>query len=275
MPELPEVETMVRDLRPRLSGRRIVEVDAPFAGSISWPTLAVFRKRACGAHILDIRRRGKYALFDLESQDVLAVHRGMTGSLLLRRPSDPMERHVRVILHFDNDRSLRFNDARKFGSLSITKGSGEERTLPWDRLGLEPLGEDFDVERFRNGLKGRKAPIKSLLLRQDVVAGLGNIYVDEALHLARVHPQRQSRTLTRQEVGRLQAAIREVLEAGVEGRGTTFSSYIDIEGRAGTNQHSLRVFRKSGSPCPACATVIQRIVVGGRGTHICRECQRV
>jgi formamidopyrimidine-DNA glycosylase len=199
----------------------------------------------------------------------------MTGTLLLRRPSDPVEPYVRLTLHLDDGRELRFKDPRKFGKIFVMEGSGAERPLPWSSMGPEPLHDGFSVPALREAFGGRRAKVKPLLLDQRIVAGLGNIYVDEALYLARIHPERRVNTLTRSDVQRLHAAIRDVLAAAVEGRGTTFSSYADVEGRAGQYQSELRVFRRAGAACGRCGTPIVRIVVGGRGTHLCPRCQRV
>lgn len=274
MPELPEVETMVRDLGPRIVGRTIRAIDAPYRGSVVWPSYEEFARRVVGREIVGVSRRGKYACFALSSGDVLIVHRGMSGSLLLRRAEDSMERHVRLLLKLDGGHELRFDDQRKFGKVFVMDATGEERPLPWARMGPEPLADEFTPESLREALVGRKALIKSLLLNQQVVAGLGNIYVDEALYIAGIHPERRANTLTPREIDRLHRAIRQVLTAAVDGRGTTFSTYTDFEGRAGLYQDSLQVFRRAGSSCRRCGTDVIRLVVGGRGTHICPHCQR-
>jgi formamidopyrimidine-DNA glycosylase len=275
MPELPEVETMVRDLASRVTGRTITRVDAPFEGSVVWPSFAEFEQRAVGQTIERISRRGKWAIFGLSSGDLLAIHRGMTGSLLLRSPHDERESHLRVIFGLDDGSELRFNDPRKFGKVLVMDAAGAERPFPWSRMGPEPLDGDFSLQSFQEALQGRKGLIKPLLLGQHLVAGLGNIYVDEALYRARIHPERRANTLGADQIGRLHAAIREVLRAAIEGRGTTFSSYTDIEGRQGQYQDDLQVFGRAGSACRQCGSPIVRLVVSGRGTHICPECQRV
>lgn len=273
MPELPEVETMVRDLTPRLDGRQIIGVDAPFVGIIRYPEYEEFRRRVVGQSIVAVTRRGKYAIIHLASGDLLIVHRGMTGSLLDRSAQDPPERHLRLVLHLDNGRQLRLDDQRKFGKVYVLSSSGEERALPWATFGPEPLDDSFDLATFAETLSRRTALLKPLLLSQRVVAGLGNIYVDEALFLARIHPERRAGTLVADEVRQLHAAIRTVLTAAVRGRGTTFDSYMDIEGRSGSYQQRLRVFNRTGEPCPRCGTPIVKTVVGGRGTHYCPSCQ--
>lgn len=266
---------MVRDLAERVVGRRITAIEAPFPGSVVYPELLELRERVLNQEITGVARRGKYAILSLSSGDVLVLHRGMTGSLLIRSAQDPMEQHVRLIFRLDDGTELRFDDPRKFGKVYLMEAGGAERPLPWSRLGPEPLNGDFTVEGLRETLSKRKALIKPLLLNQQIVAGLGNIYVDEALYLAGIHPARRANTLRPVEVDRLHAAIRQVLGAAIGRRGTTFSSYRDIEGRAGGYQDALQVFRRAGAECPRCQTPIVRLVVGGRGTHICPRCQTV
>jgi formamidopyrimidine-DNA glycosylase len=275
MPELPEVETMVRDLRPRVQGRSIERVAAEWEGEVVRPPFTVFRRRLKGQTIEGIRRRGKYAIFELASGDLLVVHRGMSGSLLHRRRSDPAEPHVRVSFGLDDGTELRLQDPRKFGKVYLLEAAGEEPPTPWERMGPEPLAPDFTPEMLAGRLRGRTALIKPLLLNQHIVAGLGNIYVDEALYMARIHPQRRANTLAPDEIERLHGAIVEVLGSAVRGRGTTFSTYTDVEGRAGQFQAELKVFRRNGAECLRCGTPIIKMVVGGRGTHLCPECQRI
>jgi formamidopyrimidine-DNA glycosylase len=274
MPELPEVETMVRDLAPRVVGRTVVEVNAPFPGSVVWPEFPEFVERLRSRRIDGVTRRGKYAAFALDSGDALILHRGMSGSLLLRRSSDPIEPHVRIAFLLDDGQELRFNDPRKLGKVYLMEATGRERALPWAAMGPEPLDEVFTAGVLRERLRGRTALIKPLLLNQQVVAGLGNIYVDEALYRARIHPQRRANTLRPAEITRLHTAIRDVLQTAVEGRGTTFDTYTDIEGRAGQYQSALQVFHRQGEACQRCGRTIERLVVGGRGTHICPRCQK-
>ena len=266
---------MVRDLQPRLLGRTVARVEAPWPGSVVWPSFDEFVRRLTGREIRGVSRRGKYALVALDSRDTLIVHRGMTGSLLLRERDDPMEAHVRLRLELDDGGEVRFNDPRKFGKVFLMEAGGTERPLPWSRMGPEPLNGHFSPASLKDALRGRKGLIKPLLLNQRIVAGLGNIYVDEALYRARIHPLKRAGALTPPEVARLHGAIRDVLTEAVEGRGTTFSSYTDIEGRAGNFQRSLQVFHRAGEACPRCGQTIRRLVVGGRGTHICPGCQEL
>lgn len=274
MPELPEVETMVRDLAPRVTGRTITRVDAAFPGAVIWPSYSELTERVEGRGITAVSRRGKYAIFSLDSGDTLIIHRGMSGSVLLRATSTPLEPYVRMNFHLDDGNELRFNDPRKFGKVYVMNAAGLERSMPWAAMGPEPLDQAFTPEVLTRRLQGRRALIKPLLLNQEIIAGLGNIYVDESLFRAGIHPERRAHTLTDVEIGRLHEAITAVLGAAVEGRGTTFDSYTDIEGRAGAYQRALRVFHRQGQACVRCGTEIVKFVVGGRGTHICPACQR-
>jgi len=265
---------MVRDLGRRVVGNTIGQIEAPFPGSVIWPEFSEFKRRVNGQEIVGVSRRGKYAIFGLASGDALIVHRGMSGSLLLRSAGEPMEGHLRLLFRLDDGRELRFNDPRKFGKVYVMGASGRERPLPWSQMGPEPLDAGFTARSLLQALRRRKARIKPLLLNQQVIAGLGNIYVDEALYTASIHPERRANTLGPVEIERLHRAIRSVLGNAIEGRGTTFSSYTDIEGRAGTYQDSLQVFRRAGATCSRCGTAIIRLVVAGRGTHICPNCQK-
>jgi formamidopyrimidine-DNA glycosylase len=275
MPELPEVETMVRDLRPRVRGLTIQSVRADWEGEVIWPRFDEFKRRLEGQTITGIRRRGKYAIFELASGDLLAVHRGMSGSLLHRRRDDAEDPYVRVVFSLDDETELRLRDPRKFGKVFLLAASGEDGPAPWATMGPEPLNADFTADVLAARLLNRRALLKPLLLNQQIVAGLGNIYVDEAMYRARLHPERRANTLTLAEIRRLHGAIVDVLQAAVRSRGTTFSSYADVEGRAGGYQQNLDVFRRNGASCPACGTPIIRLVVGCRGTHVCPACQKV
>ncbi|HZS94936.1 MAG TPA: bifunctional DNA-formamidopyrimidine glycosylase/DNA-(apurinic or apyrimidinic site) lyase [Chloroflexota bacterium] len=274
MPELPEVETMIRDLTPLVVGRTIEGVEAAFPGEVIWPSFDDFVTRVRGRTITSLSRRGKYAIFTLDSGDALIVHRGMTGSLLLRRAEQAMEPHVRMVFHLAGEDELRFKDPRKFGKAYVMQSNGAERPMPWHRMGPEPLNSSFSAGLLAEALKGRRALIKPLLLNQQVVAGLGNIYVDESLFRANIHPERRANTLTDDEMVRLHQAITEVLGEAVEGRGTTFQTYTDVNGRAGNFQRRLQVFGRNGQPCPRCGTPIIKTRVGGRGTYTCPTCQR-
>ena len=274
MPELPEVETMVRDLRKRLLNRSVRGAEIYWDRIVGYPDVSAFTAGIHGQRIVNVTRRGKFALLALDDDSTLAVHRGMTGSLFLRESNAPEDRFVRARVHLDDDQELRFDDSRKFGRLFLhaTKDAGFEP--PWQRLGPEPLATPFEMNSFRRSLSRRSAAIKTVLLNQSVIAGVGNIYADEALFLAKIHPTAPAGSLTPGQIKRLCGAITEVLSSAIERRGTTFSSYRDLDGAEGSNQGRLNVFHRHGLPCFNCGAAVQRIVLGTRGTHFCPRCQR-
>ncbi len=269
MPELPEVETTVNELKADLIGRRIVDVRALWAGAIATPPLPDFARRLCGQGITSLGRRGKFLLFHLEGGDTLVIHLRMTGHLGVESSAEPLPAHVRLVFTLDDGRELRFRDMRKFGRAYLVANVGDIVGA----LGPEPLDDDFTPEVLRKRLGRRSAPIKSLLLDQRVVAGIGNIYADEALFYAGIHPQRPGRSLTEKETERLHAAIRRVLMEAIADGGTSLDSYRRPDGSRGQHAERIAIFRKAGTPCPRCGTSVARIVLGGRGTHLCPRCQ--
>jgi formamidopyrimidine-DNA glycosylase len=269
MPELPEVETIRRDLCPLLVGRTITGVTVGWEGCVDRPSLASFYESVVGHSIESVGRRGKFLVFGLSGGGALLVHLRMTGSLLIKEPTDPWETHARLALALDDGKELRFVDVRKFGRLYLAESADE---IVGD-LGPEPLGEGFDREAFAGLFAGRRGRIKPLLLNQRFLAGLGNIYVDEALFRAGIHPRRAADGLTGEELGSLYDAIRGVLQAAITDQGTSRSDYVRPDGSQGRHQHQLLVSGRTGEPCPKCGTKIERIVVGGRGTFLCPRCQ--
>jgi len=274
MPELPEVETVRRSLREALRGRRIVEVER-----IGWPrTIAApppetFRSLLRDRAVLDVDRRGKYVLLRLDHDETLVVHLRMTGRLTVAPADDEPDAHTHVVLRLDDGRRLVFRDTRKFGRIWLLDGEGLAALQ--GKLGPEPLDDALTAEEFRTLLRRRRGRLKPLLLDQSLLAGLGNIYVDEALWLAKLHPLRTVLSLGDDEVDSLYGAIRAVLARAVDNRGTTFSDFRDGWGYRGDNQQFLNVYDRAGQPCLRCGTPIERIVVGQRGTHLCPFCQRL
>ncbi len=275
MPELPEVETTARSLRPRLTGRRVQCVDG-----VDWPRMLPntseeeLRAVLIGLAVLSVDRRGKYLLLGFEDDRWLAVHRKMSGNLLLHAADAPYEPHTHLEIGFDDGYLLRFVDARKFGRVYLFDSRLSLDAFVAARLGLEPLTE-LDSASLRRMLRGRRGRIKSLLLDQAFIAGVGNLYADEALWLARVHPLRAADSLSSAEIKRLAAAIQEVLTEAIERRGTSFSNYRDSDGTPGENQGHLNVYGRASQPCPRCGTPISRIVIGMRSAHFCPRCQRL
>lgn len=269
MPELPEVETIARGLRKPLVGREFTGIRVGWKNLIARPAVKEFKRRIVGQKILAVKRRGKYLVFALSGGGSLIIHLRMTGQLLIKNSGDELDRHDHLIFELDDGRELRFNEMRKLGRVYLV--DDEDEIL--GSLGPEPLDDDFAPADFAALLFGRRGMIKPLLLNQRFMAGIGNIYADEALFTARIHPERRADTLTSEEIERLYSAIRQVLRQGIENSGTTLSTYRDAEGREGRNQEYLEVSRRAGQPCPRCGTPIERTVVGGRGTHFCPKCQ--
>jgi formamidopyrimidine-DNA glycosylase len=274
MPELPEVETIRADLERRIVGRCFAGVELLWPGSVDRPAPETFAAALPGRQILRLERRGKYLILRLDTGAALVVHLRMTGRLRWREPGAPRERHARAVLALDDGHELHFEDQRKFGRLYLV---GDERELAQvlARVGPEPLEAQFSPRALDTLLSRRRAMLKPLLMDQRFLAGLGNIYVDEALYRARLHPLRRSDTLTPEERSRLHEGIVGALRQGIENRGTTLSAYRDAWGTAGLNQERLFVFRRQGQPCPRCGTPIAKLRVAGRGTHLCPNCQRL
>jgi len=268
MPELPEVETIRRDLEPLVLGATIVGVEIYWPGSIARPSPQEFEDLTPGRTILRLGRRGKYLIFVLSGGWNLIVHLGMTGRLLVDRVE--RDKHTRALFHLEDGHNLLFVNMRKFGRLYLVKDAQEVV----GRLGPEPLEAEFTPQRFAHLLANRRGALKPLLLNQRFLAGLGNIYADEALFVAGLHPQRRADTLSPEDVKRLCRAIRLVLKEGLKDGGTTLEAYRRPNEEKGRHQERLQVFQRTGGPCPRCGASIERIVLGGRGTYLCPRCQR-
>jgi formamidopyrimidine-DNA glycosylase len=275
MPELPEVQTIVNDLIDAgLVKKRIESVKIDWPRSIAGMSPREFARRLKGSRIEDIRRRAKYIIFDLGRENgVLLVHLRMSGRLRLADASGKRDKHEHVSITFSDTCELRLHDTRKFARLYLCK-TAEEIT---GDLGPEPLGPGFKLPGFTSMLGSRTRMLKPLLLDQRFIAGLGNIYVDEALWEAGLHPCRRACTLTPAECKRLFIAIPRVLKRGLRNLGTTLgtgeTNFYSVAGRRGDNSTQLRVFRRTGRACPRCGALIERIIVGQRSTHICSVCQ--
>ncbi len=267
MPELPEVENYRRDLQNALVGRRFTEVSVDWPRQIATPDVASFVSRVPGQTVQAVERRGKFLIFRL-SRDFLLIHLRMSGRLLIVPGNAPPDPHVHVRFALDDGTELRFRDPRKFGRLYLV----DDPQQVVGELGPEPLAADFTPQRFAAMLAGRRGRIKPLLLNQRFLAGLGNIYTDEALYLARIHPLRTADTLTPEEIERLHGAIQATLRRAIDQRGTSFDPfYRDLQGIPGAYERV--VYGRAGEPCPRCGTPIRRIVVGQRGTYLCPTCQ--
>lgn len=272
MPELPEVETVRRTLYDKLVGQTIDSIEIRTPRQIYHPDPDTFRAELEGARFSDIERRGKWLLFKLGPLTLVA-HLRMSGHLYVSAPDRPMDKHTHVIFHLGNGTQLRYEDQRKFGGFHLLGPGGVGMPPGLAAIGPEPLSDEFTVLVLATALANRQTPVKAALLNQSLVAGLGNIYVDEALFCAKVHPERKAASLSPDEVQALHGCIRQVLERAVAKRGTTFSLYFDGEGAEGDMYDELKVFDRAGEPCPRCGTPIVKLAVAGRGTHVCPTCQ--
>ena len=273
MPELPEVETTARLIRPGVEGRRIRGVEVDWARTLGGPSQATFRDAVVGARIARVARRAKYVVMHLERRGqeagVILVHLRMTGRLVVESSRAPAPDYRRVSLVLDRG-TLHFLDVRKFGRFTFHPEGLEALA----HLGPEPLEEDWRADGFVQALRARKRQIKPLLLDQEFLAGLGNIYVDESLFGARIHPEQSADRVSPRKARALHGQIRKVLAAAVEREGSSFDAfYRTPEGQPGSYQHLFQVYGREGKPCPRCGKPIKRIVVGQRGTHFCPACQ--
>lgn len=284
MPELPEVETLAADLRPWLVGKRIVRCHLNQPAIVRHPLPEDFARGIEGHTIWALTRRGKYLLHHLDAGGgrdlahktgpLLVIHLGMTGSLRYLDPSQRMADHVHAVFDLDDLHELRYRDPRRFGRLLFGTEAElvAERKLP--RLGPEPIDPAFsDLDLYRR-LHARRAPLKALLLDQAVVAGVGNIYADEALFRARVRPDRPAGSLSRPAVRRLHAALRDSLLVAIANRGSSVNTYMDAWGEQGRQQEELLVYGRGGEPCVVCGRPLSVVRIAGRTTVFCRRCQR-
>ena len=297
MPELPEVETVRRGLRPAMEGRRIVaaEVRRP---DLRWPFPPRMAERLAGARVLRLGRRSKYLLVDLDTDETLLVHLGMSGRMLIEAPMEMVSpefalagriapgafalpqtvagRHDHVVLHMEGGTRITFNDARRFGAMDLAPTAEVAAHRLLAGLGPEPLGNSFHAAHLRAGLSGRATPIKAALLDQRLVAGLGNIYVCEALFRAGIAPTRLAGRIGAARVERLTTAIRDVLQEAIAAGGSSLRDYRQAGGELGYFQHAFRVYGREGAPCvaPGCDGVVRRRVQTGRSSFWCPRCQR-
>lgn len=281
MPELPEVETVRRGLVPVMEGQVIVraQVNRP---DLRWPLPLRMAERLTGARVLRLRRRSKYILADLSNGETLLIHLGMSGRILVsgaqlgqfHHAHPAPAKHDHVVLDMGNGARVTFNDARRFGAMDLMATGTEEAHPLLASLGPEPLGNAFSEAYLAQRLHGRMTPVKAALLDQTVVAGLGNIYVAEALHRARISPRRLAGNVGPARAARLVPVIRDVLTEAIDAGGSSLRDYRQADGELGYFQHAFRVYDREGQPCPVCATAIARIVQSGRSSYFCPRCQR-
>jgi formamidopyrimidine-DNA glycosylase len=273
MPELPEVETVRKTLVQLVKGKTIKDVKVLWPKMVKEPDdVTLFEHMLVGQKIIDVGRRGKFLLFYLNDYCMVS-HLRMEGKYGLFQKEDPANKHTHVFFYFEDGTELRYQDVRKFGTLHLYKKGEELASKSLASLGPEPFDQEFNLEGFKERLSRKNRNIKAILLDQTVVVGLGNIYVDEALFRAGIHPERAANSLTEKELEVLQNEIILTLQEAVNKGGSTIRSYVNSQGQIGMFQLELFVYGRKGEPCKRCGTEIEKSVVAGRGTHTCGTCQ--
>jgi len=291
MPELPEVETIVRDLNKEVLGRTFVDVWADFKKMVKRPkNFSEFEKEIKGKKILDIRRRAKNILFDLSQNKILLIHQKLTGHLLFGKwrqekgkwisqipgplAEDSMNKFLHLIFWLNNGKQLALSDLRKFAKVELWNKEALEKSEEMKNLGPEPLEKDFTFEKFKEALlKKKKGKIKQVLMDQTVIAGVGNIYSDEILWQAKVHPFKDISKLSEEELEKIYQAMREILKKAIDAKGESISDFRRITGEKGGFDPLRKVYRREGEKCPRCGAIIKRIKIDGRSAHFCPKCQ--
>jgi formamidopyrimidine-DNA glycosylase len=274
MPELPEVETIRRQLAPAIEGRRLDRIQILDPRWCEPAPPEEVAQAVEGRRIERLDRRGKWLIWELADEVYLIMHLRMTGNLLLTPPGDSERRFKRVQIDLDDGRHVLFADARRFGTGVVVLGHAALHDYFAGRVGVEPLGPDFTAAALRAMATGRKAPVKAFLLSQERVAGVGNIYADEALWRSKIHPLRPVGTLKVAQIETLHESVIHVLELGIDSKGATIDDYRDAAGQEGSFQTKFQVHLREGEPCPRCGTRIKKIRAAGRGTYFCPRCQR-
>jgi formamidopyrimidine-DNA glycosylase len=275
MPELPEVETIRNTLKRFVLNRTIKNVQVFWGKIIKKPDdVEEFKQLLMGQTIHDIKRKGKFLLFELDDITLIS-HLRMEGKYSVHYKDEPVKKHTHVVFEFTTDEELRYNDVRKFGTMHIVKKGEEYTQKPLIQLGPDPFDKEFTLDYFYKKLKSTNRSIKAVLLDQTVVAGLGNIYVDETLFKASVHPLKKANKLTKKEVGEIRKQAILTLEEAVKQGGTTIRSYVNSQGEMGMFQQELSVYGQENKECPNCGKPITKMKVGGRGTHVCLHCQKL
>lgn len=289
MPELPEVETTIRELSKKIVGKKIVDFWTDAENLIKRPSLEKFKKGVVDKKITRINRRGKNILIYLDENYLLLVHQKLTGHLLyglwekrgnswlpktnIENFSDPYNRFLHLIFFLDDGKMLALSDMRKFAK--VIYGKKDEILNSKDlEVGVEPLSKEFTLEKFKEILKSQKRPIKTVLMDQELIAGIGNVYSDESLWMARISPLRKANSLKDDEIKRLYQAIKKILKKAIELQGTSIIDYRKPDGSKGKMDKFLKVYRKEGEKCPRCKGIIKRVIINGRSAHYCPKCQK-
>ena len=273
MPELPEVETVKESLKLRLVGRKINKVNVLYDNIIAYPNIKDFVKNIKNQKINDMKRRGKFLLFELDDYYLLS-HLRMEGKYFFKNKDYNILKHEHVIFNLDNGEELRYMDTRKFGKMYLIKKEDIDKIGPLKKLGLEPWDENLTSEYLLDIYKNKKLPIKSVLLDQSIIVGIGNIYADEILFLCKISPLKKCNDITKKEAFNIIRYTRRVLESAIKKGGTTIRSYSSVDGVHGLFQEELLVHGKDKGNCPICNNEIIKIKVGGRGTYYCPKCQK-
>ena len=274
MPEMPEAENIVRGIRPFIETKKITDIEIIKSDIVKYPSVEQYVQRIKNSRINAVKRRGKYIILELDNGIAAVIHLRMTGKLLYTRQNQPIDKYACVIFTLEDKNKLVNADVRRLGTLDAVTNQELPRLKGLYSLGAEPLTADFSVDYLQKVLQKSKSRIKSFLLNQKNVAGLGNIYVDEALFLSRINPLRTAGSLSMAEIKALHEAVNQVIGAGIKDGGTTFRDYRNGLGGKGTHQDHLYVYSRKGESCRVCGAPIEKTVVGGRGTYYCPCCQR-
>lgn len=273
MPELPEVETIKEILKKRLVNHKIVGISIRYSNLIVYPSISIFEKQIVGETIHNLERRGKWILFELDHYYLLS-HLRMEGRYLFRTSNDPIDKHEHISFLLEDGCELRYKDTRKFGRMHLIEKERLYQQSPLSELGLEPWDSQLTVSYLKEKLKHKLVPVKTVLLDQSIITGIGNIYANEILFLSKISPLKVGNQLTKKELETIIQNTKTVLENAIQEGGTTIRSYEASEGVHGRFQQSLAVHGKQETPCPVCNTPILKITVGGRGTYYCPKCQK-
>jgi len=274
MPELPEVESVRRGLLPWIVGGKIRKVALSLPRLLKYPTPAIFRKNLPGSQIKKLSRKGKYLIFELDNQKDLIIHLGMSGRLIPSAESEAYPLHTHLILHLDTQDNLLFIDPRTFGRIALLPHEDYSQLPGLAAIGIDPTqSEEYQWEKVKDLFRGNR-PVKSFLMDQSILAGIGNIYADESLFRAKIHPLRLVSSLTTREKKRLFTVIRDILNEAIECGGTTILTFMDSRKNHGNFQSHLQVYGKENTPCPYCLSLIRKITISGRSAHFCPHCQK-
>ncbi len=273
MPELPEVETVKNSLKQKLIGKKIKKVRIYHNNIIEYPSINEFQKNIQNQVIVDMNRYGKWIIF-VTTDYYLLSHLRMEGKYFFRKKEDPLLKHEHVVFELDDDTELRYMDVRKFGKMQLIRKEDIMKVGPFLEMGLEPWDENLTVTYLEQKLKTKHLPIKTVLLDQKIIVGIGNIYANEILFLSKINPLKECNKLTKQELANIIENTKIILEKAIQKGGTTIRSYTSVDGIHGMFQQELYVHSKENIPCPICQTLIQKIKVGGRGTYYCPHCQK-